>query len=153
MAIPLTPAAPQLTQDAHLIVFVHHSAQQIAPQNHPVFGDCNRLAQLGRPMLEAAYMDAMRQRFPNLHGDVFAQYVNGEYPNFVARWVTAYGWRGMMRRPPNVNLNDQHAVADGAPVMQETLRIFETYAGAVVAQQANGQAVLFEWIQRLVNMP
>ncbi|KAI0700220.1 hypothetical protein C8T65DRAFT_728775 [Cerioporus squamosus] len=138
-----TPRAPQLTNDALLIVFVHYAAPP-AVQKDPVLGDCHRLALLGRSMLEAAYRDAMRQEFPNLHGNVFAQHVNGAFPNFVARWVAAYGWRRLMRGvPPNVNLDEQ----------QETLRIFETYAGAVVLQQPDGQAELFKWILRLVQTP
>ncbi|RDX44492.1 hypothetical protein OH76DRAFT_1359590 [Lentinus brumalis] len=137
------PQAPQLTDDAILIVFVHYAAPP-AVQQHPVFGDCHRLAVLGRPMLEAAYRDAMRRRFPNLHGNTGQQHVDATFPNFVARWVGEYGWRRWMRGvPPNVNLNDQ----------QEMLRVFETYAGAVVVQQSDGQAVLFSWIWELVNTP
>ena len=184
MAIQI-PHAPQLTNDATLIVFVHYSAP--AAQQHPVLGDCHRLALLGRTMLGAAYQNAMCMVFPNLQGNVFLvsdfftvlsqeqqtltgplseqQHVNTTFPAFVNRWVTTYGWRRNMRgMPPNVNLNDQHVrwnlshgcceIADyGLWLRQETLRIFETYAGAVVAQQPNGQTVLFEWIHTLVNTP
>ena len=128
MAIQI-PHAPQLTNDATLIVFVHYSAP--AAQQHPVLGDCHRLALLGRTMLGAAYQNAICTVFPNLQGNVFLvsdfgivpsrkwqtltwplheqQHVNTTFPAFVNRWVTTYGWRRNMRgMPPNVNLNDQH---------------------------------------------
>ncbi|KAI0700221.1 hypothetical protein C8T65DRAFT_790739 [Cerioporus squamosus] len=141
------PPAPVLSPEAFLIVFVHHTAP---PAYDPVFGNCERLHVLGQSMLRAAYTAAVLQRSPNMCGQDLEQHFDERLPDFVVRWVTAYGWRQMMRAvPPHVNLHDP----------QETMRIFETYVGAVVAQQPRslnappGHKDLFEWIQALVETP
>ncbi|RPD55240.1 hypothetical protein L226DRAFT_562991 [Lentinus tigrinus ALCF2SS1-7] len=137
------PPAPMLRGDALLIVFVHYTAP---PANDPVFGGCDRLQLLGRSMLRAAYATAVLNRNPDLRGTAFERQTDETLQGFAARWVSAYRWRQFMRAvPPRVNMYDP----------QETMRILETYAGAVVAQGypgLAGQAALFGWIQVLVNM-
>ncbi|KAI0738246.1 hypothetical protein C8Q80DRAFT_1113913 [Daedaleopsis nitida] len=135
-----TPPAPHLDGDARLDVFAHRS---IAGPLHEPYGDGNRLAALGRAMLEAAYRDALIRARPDVRREAFKQYVDATYPNFIARWVERYQWRQMIYGvPAGVDLND--------PL--ETAHIFEAYAGAVVAQANLGHVALFRWIADLVNV-
>ena len=37
--------------------------------------------------------------------------------------------------------------------IQETASIFDTFAGAIVAQDNDGQQKLFDWVKKLVSVP
>ncbi|KAI0710662.1 hypothetical protein C8Q76DRAFT_623860 [Earliella scabrosa] len=131
-----TPPAPHLSGDAQLDVFAHHS--QPTALREP-YGDGNRLVTLGRPMLAAAYAAAVLQARPDIHGLDFQVSAEGGLPGFASLWVENYGWAArMLAVPPGVDLNNP----------QESLRILQTYAGAVV--QAHGDHALFDWIALLV---
>ncbi|RPD55238.1 hypothetical protein L226DRAFT_575042 [Lentinus tigrinus ALCF2SS1-7] len=133
------PDAPRLAGEARLLVFVHHSVPD-APMQEP-YGDNRRLAALGRRWLKAAYVAAVAEKRRDLAGGALQGYVDNTFAGFVDRWVTVYGWRQQLYgTPAGADLN--------AP--QETLLIFETYAGAVVAQKDLGHQALMEWIASLV---
>ncbi|KAI1793676.1 hypothetical protein LXA43DRAFT_200438 [Ganoderma leucocontextum] len=139
------PSAPQLSGDAMLEVFVHHTASS---QLQGPFGNGARLQMLGEPMLKMAYVTALREKRPNLSADQLMQYIDINYPVFVAHWVNAYGWKTRMRVvPEGVDLDDP----------DEARMIFERYAGAVVKEcvqepgdRRGDPRILFQWIQQLL---
>ncbi|KAI0755498.1 hypothetical protein C8Q74DRAFT_1221938 [Fomes fomentarius] len=135
-----TPPASQISDDARTAVFAHRSRPVV--QRAP-FGDCHRLRSYGKPMLHAAYTVAVTQTRLDLRREQLEQYIAETFPGFVYRWVEWYNWRRSMYNVPHgVDLNDQ----------EETLWIFEAYAGAVVAEPKLGQPALFKWIADLVNL-
>ncbi|TBU23333.1 hypothetical protein BD311DRAFT_731556 [Dichomitus squalens] len=139
MAAAAIPPAPVLSANGQLEVFVHHSSPAAFSQDAMPYGNSERLRTLGKRMLETAYMAAVRAKYPALGHHQLEQHVVNEYPAFIAHWVNAYGWRARMRAvPQGVDLNDP----------QEMQMIFETYAGAVVAE--DGTTILFDWVKRLV---
>nr|VWO94811.1 Phospholipase D domain protein (EC [Ganoderma boninense] len=130
------PPAPQLSGNSTLEVFAHHSS---SPQR--------RLQVVGASQLKLAYTTALVQKRPNLTGDHLTQYIDMNYSDFKAYWVTTYGWRTMMWAVPNgVDLNDPG----------ETSTIFETYAGAVLedarqpGERRSDPSILHGWIRELV---
>ncbi|TFK86612.1 hypothetical protein K466DRAFT_587092 [Polyporus arcularius HHB13444] len=141
-----TPPAPPLCGDARLHAFAHHSFPNNAPlplgasESDP-YGDHHRLAQLGGRMLAAAYAQAC---MATVRGVDLQAHIDATLPAFVDRWVSAYGWRHQVYGAPG-------GTDLGAPY--ETQKIFEAYAGAVVAQPTLGPPALFAWIQLLVNTP
>ncbi|KAI0738254.1 hypothetical protein C8Q80DRAFT_1114011 [Daedaleopsis nitida] len=134
-----TPPAPVLEGDARLEVFQHHSFPTTPREP---YGDGRRLISLGRRHLGAAYADAIVRARLYLRGLQLQQHIDATFPGFVTRCVARYGWRDKMYAVPDgVDLEDP----------EETRRIFEAYAGAVVAQKDLGVDVLFKWIADLVN--
>ncbi|KAI0367084.1 hypothetical protein BV20DRAFT_981535 [Pilatotrama ljubarskyi] len=137
----LVPPAPQLPGEALLEIFVYPGSlppnRELDPSNP--FSDCQRLELLGRQMTEAAYMDAMWQRWPHATAQQLQEMVQNSLNNFMERTAAAYQWSHRVHGyPPNFNRES----------LEESHRLFRVYAGAVSVKY--GYPVLRQWFAELL---
>ncbi|KAI0824391.1 hypothetical protein BC628DRAFT_1445775 [Trametes gibbosa] len=144
------PPAPQLPSEAHLEVFIHPDGPFHSPSVDPTnkFSNADRrLEELGRKMVDLAYMDVMFTEWPRSIADELHPLVSVTSNGFMERAVATYGWKGQIRAsPPNVDIQSPELMIN----VQESIRIFRTYAGAV--HIAHGYEVLRDWIRALTTI-
>ncbi|KAH9847753.1 hypothetical protein C2E23DRAFT_863124 [Lenzites betulinus] len=137
----LIPPAPEIPSDAYLEVFVHPSG---VPYVDPTsrFSNVNRrLEELGRKMVDLAYMDVMFTQWPRSLANELSTLVTVTENGFMERAVTTYQWKSLIRgAPPGIDKEST----------EESIRIFRTYAGAV--HVAHGYDVLRDWIKALATI-
>ncbi|KAI0367085.1 hypothetical protein BV20DRAFT_1055072 [Pilatotrama ljubarskyi] len=132
------PLAPQLPGEAMLEVFVYPDpARPLDPSNK--FSDARRLEFLGEKTAEMAYMDLLGARNRRLSAAELEGKVSDTFGGFAKRVAETYHWTNQVGGyPPNV---DRQSV-------EEALRLFHTYAGAVIVEY--GYPELRAWMAKLV---
>ncbi|KAF8167731.1 ribonuclease III domain-containing protein [Crassisporium funariophilum] len=137
----LAPPLPRIANsDVILQVFTHRSLRRpnSKPEQH---GDNERLAELGKAMLDVAITDFLFRKRPFLQATEISRLRKSLLStNLIDDWVTFYGLRKKMRCHPSVFPSLQ--------LPQETDSIFHAYVGGLFV--GNGLDAVNEWIDHLL---
>lgn len=137
-----TPRAPTIDGDLLLDVFTHRAIRFTGADMNDDFGDVDRVASLGKRVLEMVVARTLFDKRPMLSAselDIQTDECLSE--SNLDSWVTMYGFRERVRASPDIR--------ESLKEPSETRLLFHSYIGAVYVQ--HGLNEVQNWIGKLVD--
>ncbi|SJL06158.1 uncharacterized protein ARMOST_09494 [Armillaria ostoyae] len=139
---PPLPTLPTISGDYNIMldVYTHSSARPTAGTLDPEYGNTERLAELGKRMLDLAVTYHYFHVKPHLSADdIAARKDEALSDDAIVRWIEGYELKNKIRAYPHTVLDDPNE-----------LRIFfHTFIGALYIR--NGMNEVQDWISHLID--
>ncbi|KIK70671.1 hypothetical protein GYMLUDRAFT_32709 [Collybiopsis luxurians FD-317 M1] len=143
MNTPNLPTLPKIDGDVDLTlaVFTHPSLSGVNPGTNPSQYDSDRLAEMGKQVLELATTTYLYSKRPFLNAnDIRLQREVTLDENRIILWLEHYGLKTKLRAAPEYRVHEN---------LQEMKKYFCTYVGAVYV--TSGLKAVENWIAQLAD--
>jgi dsRNA-specific ribonuclease len=139
---PSLPVLPTISGDPNIMldVYTHSTVRHTGGTSDPEYGNPERLAELGKRMLDLAVTYHFFRLTPHLSAvDIAARKDDTLSDDAIVRWIEGYGLKNKIRAFPHTILDDPNE-----------LRIFfYTFIGALYIR--NGIHEVQDWISHLID--
>ncbi|KAG1757198.1 hypothetical protein EDB19DRAFT_17373 [Suillus lakei] len=142
----MVPPLPPLHGDLMLDVFTHRALTQGVLNDHTPHGNSDRLAQLGKSVLDTIVTYILFAERPMLSGeDLKTKHEQTLSDQSIVAWLAAYD-TDLKKR---VRLGGARGALDDPEVRLKIIHAYEIYVGAVCVQ--DGLQATTDWVSKLVK--